>query len=225
MIVIAIDSALDFRHRTTPRHIRVHDQRGGRREPGTVQANRDVAVSCLLSKISDVYALSTEREGLARIASMLEIYGKIARQTLECADFVVHYSEMKSFWRRLDKHVFNETEAAIQRHNEFRDQMALTTIKNVHRIAEDLDISDMEHVPGAGRNTSKNCLPGTREDILSEIKCWIRSTGKDVPRVLWLSGTAGKGKSAIAHTIANCSHKRGGMQAYISYAYLRQTIA
>jgi hypothetical protein len=61
------------------------------------QANRDIAVSCLLSKISGVYALLTEGEGLARIASMLEICGKIARQTLECADFVVHYSDMKSF--------------------------------------------------------------------------------------------------------------------------------
>ncbi|KAG2339885.1 hypothetical protein BDR05DRAFT_569300 [Suillus weaverae] len=30
-------SALDFRHRTTPHHIHVHDQRGGRREPSTVQ--------------------------------------------------------------------------------------------------------------------------------------------------------------------------------------------
>ncbi|KAG1743388.1 hypothetical protein EDB19DRAFT_557829 [Suillus lakei] len=194
------------------------------------QANQDAAVSRLLSKISDVYALLMEREGLARIASMLEIYGKIARQTLECADFIVHYSDMKSFWKRLGKHVFNETEAAIQSHNEvldnlmqqFRDQMALTTIETVHRIAEDLDVSGMEYVPGAGRNTSKNCLPGTREDILSEIKCWVRSTGEDVPRVLWLSGTAGKGKSAIAHTIANWSHERGGMRACFCFDRTRE---
>ncbi|KAG2336793.1 hypothetical protein BDR05DRAFT_970846 [Suillus weaverae] len=30
-------TAIDFRHRTTPHHIRVHNQREGRREPGTVQ--------------------------------------------------------------------------------------------------------------------------------------------------------------------------------------------
>ncbi|KAG2350100.1 hypothetical protein BDR05DRAFT_955961, partial [Suillus weaverae] len=194
------------------------------------QVNQDAAVSSLLSKISDVYALLTERDGLARIASMLEIYEKIARQTLECADFVVHYSDMKNFWRRLGKHVFNETEAAIQRHNEvldnlmqqFRDQMALTTIETVHRIAEDPDVSGMEYVPGAGRNTSKNCLQGTRQDILSEIKCWVRSTGEDVPRVLWLSGTAGQGKSAIAHTIANWSYERGGMRACFCFDRTRE---
>ncbi|KAG1794911.1 uncharacterized protein HD556DRAFT_410835 [Suillus plorans] len=181
------------------------------------QADRDAAVSRLLSKISDIYVLLVEGDRLARISSMLEIYGKIARQTLECADFVIHYSDMQNFWRRLGKHVLSETEATMQCYNEvldnlmqqFRDQMALTTIETVHRIAEDLDVSGMEYVAGAGRNT-KNCLSGTREYILSEIKCWIRSTGEDVPRVLWLSGTAGKGKSAIAHTIANWSHERGG---------------
>lgn len=67
----------------------------------------------------------------------------------------------------------------------------------------------MVYVDGAGRDTSKLCLPGTRGDILSKITDWIDSTREDVPRVLWLSGTAGKGKSAIAHTIANRSLERG----------------
>jgi len=68
---------------------------------------------------------------------------------------------------------------------------------------DDLDFKDMVHVDGAGRDTSKSCLPGTREGILSEIKDWINRTGEDAQRIFWLSGTAGKGKSAIAHTIAN----------------------
>ncbi|KAG2749803.1 WD40 repeat-like protein [Suillus brevipes Sb2] len=100
--------------------------------------------------------------------------------------------------------------------------MALTNSETVHLIAEDLDVSGMEYVPGAGRNNSKNCLTGTREDILSEIKCWIRCTGEDVPRVLWLFGTAGKCKSAIAHTIANWSHERGGMQACFCFDRTRK---
>lgn len=57
------------------------------------QANRDDAVSRLLSKVSEVYALLVMgHEGLVRIASVLEIYGMIARQTLECADFVSNES-------------------------------------------------------------------------------------------------------------------------------------
>ena len=68
----------------------------------------------------------------------------------------------------------------------------------------------MIYANGAGRDTSKRCLPGTREGILSEIKDWIDNIGDDVEQVLWLSGTAGKGKSAIAHTIADWFDERGG---------------
>jgi len=71
----------------------------------------------------------------------------------------------------------------------------------------------MVYVNGAGRDTSKCCLPGTRESILSEIKDWINRTGEDAQRIFWLSGTAGKGKSAIAHTIANWFDERGGPSA------------
>ncbi|OJA15243.1 hypothetical protein AZE42_11550, partial [Rhizopogon vesiculosus] len=60
------------------------------------QADRDDAVSSLLSKVSEVFAFMTEEEELAKITSMLAVYGKIARQTLECADFIIHYSETKS---------------------------------------------------------------------------------------------------------------------------------
>jgi len=60
------------------------------------QADRDVAVSDLLKKVSDVYAFISEDEALAEIPSMQALPGKIARQTLECADFIVHYSETKS---------------------------------------------------------------------------------------------------------------------------------
>jgi hypothetical protein len=60
------------------------------------QADHDVAVSDLLKKISEVYTLIMEEEELAKIQSMLAIYGKIVQQILECADFICHYSEMKS---------------------------------------------------------------------------------------------------------------------------------
>ncbi|KAG2028444.1 hypothetical protein BDR03DRAFT_1078970, partial [Suillus americanus] len=48
----------------------------------------------------------------------------------------------------------------------------------------------------------KQCLPGTRTEILSQITNWINGSGDAAQRVLWLSGPAGTGKSAIAHTIA-----------------------
>src|SRR6267154_849865 len=64
---------------------------------------------------------------------------------------------------------------------------------------------------GAGLDTGKQCLTGTRMEILSQITEWINSIGDDVPRVMLLSGPAGKGKSAIAHTIARWFKDMGGL--------------
>jgi len=60
------------------------------------QQNRDNAVQDLLKKLSEVYAFMNEDGRLAEIPTMEKLYGKVARQTLECADFIVHYSEAKS---------------------------------------------------------------------------------------------------------------------------------
>ena len=60
------------------------------------QVDRDNAVHALLEKLSEVYTFMNEDGRLAEIEFMQAIYGKIARQTLECADFITHYSETKS---------------------------------------------------------------------------------------------------------------------------------
>lgn len=80
----------------------------------------------------------------------------------------------------------------------------------------------MVYVSDAGLDISKCCLPGTREGILSKIKSWICSTGEDVPRVLWLSGAAGTGKSAIAHTIIKWSNELGGLGACFCFDHTRR---
>ncbi|KAG2066622.1 hypothetical protein BDR04DRAFT_1160067 [Suillus decipiens] len=185
------------------------------------QADRDTAVYSLLEKISEVYTLMTEEEELKNISSVLPIYLKIAHQTQECADFIVRYSDTKNFWKRLCKHVIDETSASIQNYNkvlddlmqQFRDKVARDTLIFLHRTAEDLNLSSLEYATGAGLNTSKLCLEGTREGILNEIKSWIDDARENAPPVFWLSGTAGKGKSAIAHTIAKWFRESGRLGA------------
>ncbi|KAG1792154.1 WD40-repeat-containing domain protein [Suillus plorans] len=194
------------------------------------QAHRDDAVSLLLSKISEVYTFITEKEELAKIESMLSIYVKLAQQTLVCADFISHYAETKSAWIRLSKHVLGETDSTIQNYNsvldslmqQFRDQAARDTVVIVHHMAESLDLVGMEYATGAGLNTSKCCLPNTRQDLLKEIQDWISSTEEGAPRILWLSGTAGKGKSAVAHTIAKWYIERGGLCSFFCFDRTRQ---
>jgi hypothetical protein len=56
-------------------------------------------------------------------------------------------------------------------------------------------------VPKMRYDTAAQCLPGTCEDILQKIMDWINDIS-DTRRLLFLTGEAGTGKSAIAFTIA-----------------------
>src|SRR5215469_15126382 len=61
----------------------------------------------------------------------------------------------------------------------------------------------MPYVAGAGLNTEKLCLDGTRKEVLTEITDWANNVDGKAPPILWLHGLAGSGKSSIAHTIAS----------------------
>ncbi|KAG8917894.1 hypothetical protein FRC01_002150 [Tulasnella sp. 417] len=52
------------------------------------------------------------------------------------------------------------------------------------------------------RQDAHGCLEGTRKKVLEAIHDWINNDDPDSPRILWLCGLAGIGKSTIAHTIA-----------------------
>ncbi|KAJ8596212.1 hypothetical protein M405DRAFT_782001 [Rhizopogon salebrosus TDB-379] len=187
------------------------------------QANLDGAALDLLSKISAVYVLTMESDSLARLPFILEIFTTMARHTLKCAEFVVHYSETKSFWKR-NKHASKGADAGIDSYSTVLEGLVqqFRIGATTREPAGDSDLSSMEYVAGAGLDTSKRCLHDTRNDLLSEIKSWIRTTGEDVPRVLWLSGAAGKGKSSIAHTIASWSSELGGLGACFCFDLTRQ---
>jgi hypothetical protein len=77
-------------------------------------------------------------------------------------------------------------------------------------------------IPYTGLNPSKCCLPNTQQDLLKDIQNWISSTEEGTPWVLWLSGTAGKGKTAVAHTIANWYIKNGGLGSCFCFDHTRQ---
>ena len=55
------------------------------------------------------------------------------------------------------------------------------------------------------------CHPSTRERILQRILNWVESDSRE--RILWLSGSAGTGKSAIAQTISERCQRNGRLAA------------
>ena len=94
---------------------------------------------------------------------------------------------------------------------------------NVYCILEDLNLDGMAYASGAGLNTTKKCLDGTRGEILQEIVNWIHNLDVNVPWIFWLHGQAGRGKSAIAHTIALWFKNVGGLGSCFCFARDRQT--
>ena len=67
---------------------------------------------------------------------------------------------------------------------------------------ESIDLNDMPYASGARFEWEKGCLPGTRESFLRNICDVLNNPHEDAPRVCLLTGVAGSGKSAVAHSIA-----------------------
>jgi len=74
----------------------------------------------------------------------------------------------------------------------------------------------MPYAVGVGLNTENICLDGTRSGILGDIMDWINNGDEDT-HVYWLHGTAGSGKSAIAHTIADHFKSLGCLRSFFSF--------
>ena len=145
---------------------------------------------------------------------------------------------------RLGKNAFSETTTTVAKYNskldqlmqELRDRAILNIEDGVQQIGisiQHIDIS-IQQVRGdvsldalacagkVGVNQMKKCLNGTRTEILNEIVDWINNTDPAAPRILWLHGQAGKGKSAIAHTIALHAKNLGNLGSCFCFTRVRQ---
>ena len=105
---------------------------------------------------------------------------------------------------------------------QFRDHAIRDTHINIYRVFEDINLDGMAYAGGAGLNMTKKCLDGTRMEILNDIVDWINDSDVNAPRILWLHGQAGKGKSTIAHTIALWVKNLGGPGSCFCFARDRQ---
>lgn len=52
-------------------------------------------------------------------------------------------------------------------------------------------------------------MPGTREEIIEKIEKWMDGEGLRQNQMMWLTGPAGAGKSAIFQTVAERCRERG----------------
>jgi len=103
-----------------------------------------------------------------------------------------------------------------------RDQALLNVQHDVQQIRENHSLDFLAYAGGVGLIKAKKCLDGTRTDILNEIIDWVNNTDATAPRMYWLDGQAGKGKSAIAHTIALQAQNLGMLGSCFCFSRVRQ---
>jgi hypothetical protein len=87
--------------------------------------------------------------------------------------------------------------------------------ENANNITRKLDLSQLQIAKGAAFDSYENrhaeCLPGTRSDLLRQLKKWAESPhGKCI---FWLNGMAGTGKSTISRTISRHFKEQGALGA------------
>ena len=80
--------------------------------------------------------------------------------------------------------------------------MGTTIAKDTKAAADKKELDDIVRVLGENRlSLRKSCMEGTRTTILQEIENEIKNV--DGPNVIWIRGSPGVGKSALAASIAN----------------------
>jgi hypothetical protein len=67
------------------------------------------------------------------------------------------------------------------------------------------------------------CLPGTRVDLLQQIRAW--ADGNDEGYIFWLSGWAGAGKSTIARTVAHECYDKGCLGASFFFSRGKEDVS
>ncbi|GJJ10692.1 hypothetical protein Clacol_004919 [Clathrus columnatus] len=172
----------------------------------------------LFDTLDSTYKFIEDAANIENHLSYEHILSSLAKQTVECAYFIRDYAKKHNFWIRVGTNIIGEPiklrvqsyqDAFAKLLEEFQTRSALHTEIAVGRllelnqsISENLDLDYLPYAAGAGLHTGKQCLPGTRIEVLNEITGWINDADEMCPRLFWLAGPAGAGKSAIAHSIA-----------------------
>ena len=210
------------------------------------QPSLDASIGGFVTTIARTYELVVDNSASSKINATKDILVEIAQVVQECVQFVTKYSETKAFctppipvvfmryiffigtW--LGKSVPSETMAKVTDYNqkleklmqELQDQPVPDIRCGIQQIYEDRSSNCLACVDRAGLNEAKKCLDGTRMEVLNEIVDWINSADAATPPIFWLHGQAGKGKSAIAHTIALQAQNLGMLGSCFCFSRVRQ---
>jgi len=195
--------------------------------------------------IERTYELVLENRSSSKINATKDVLVDIAQVVQECAQFITKYSETKTFCTPLIPVVFMKlilftgswlgksvpseamtkvvdyTRKLEKLMQELRDRPIPDIQYGIKQIYDDLSSNCLTCVDRVGLNEAKKCLDGTRIEILNEIVDWVNNTDAATPRIFWLYGQAGKGKSAVAHTVARHAQNLGMLGSCFCFSRVR----
>ncbi|KAL1683216.1 hypothetical protein EV122DRAFT_273339 [Schizophyllum commune] len=99
--------------------------------------------------------------------------------------------------------------------DDFESKGNVDTQVAVFTILEEMRLDKLPYARGVRAEPSKRCLPGTRVELLQKIQDW--ALNPVVNRVYLLQGTAGKGKTAVAHTVALSLQEAGVVTPFFAF--------
>ncbi|KDQ54630.1 hypothetical protein JAAARDRAFT_696886, partial [Jaapia argillacea MUCL 33604] len=178
----------------------------------------DAKVNRLADVIREIYEAAKDADPLKEYGTIGKTLQCMLMQTTECAYFIREYAETKGFASRtvknqvypidakieLFKTTFDGLKSDLQNKATIQSSIAVfRMLDTVTDIEEALVLHDLPYA-SASYQIELGCLPGSRQEILEEIIDWVNSASEDSTqsRVFLITGIAGSGKSAIAHTIA-----------------------
>ncbi|THG95448.1 hypothetical protein EW026_g6211 [Hermanssonia centrifuga] len=201
------------------------------------QVQRDQKIQDLFAQMTSLYDIVDDLKRQLEdggIKSSTELLARICKQTIDCCYFIRSYAS-PGFMQRMAKSTFSTTvdkriseygDAFKSLKDEFYGKLHIETRVIVSRVLSDVkrletksDLSDISYSRESSLGPSKGCLPGTREEPLERMTTWANSDSHDQPSILVLTGPAGTGKSALAHTMAHQFRELGRLGS--SFGFVR----
>ncbi|KAG6331043.1 hypothetical protein ID866_8043, partial [Astraeus odoratus] len=187
------------------------------------QENYDDSIQGLLSKLNETYKFLLEGDTILKMSVMRDTMNQVAAVVEESAEFIATCSEDLSV--RSGMNVLSETNVKVIQYNakldllmqQFRDRQLQDVYPTTQQPIDDHIIDKLSCADKVGASTAKKCLKGTRNKVLEQIKNWVDRNDADTPRIFWLHGQAGRGKSAISHTISLWAEDRGMAGSYFFF--------
>ncbi|KAJ7176322.1 hypothetical protein C8R43DRAFT_975442 [Mycena crocata] len=194
------------------------------------QPNTSNKLPNLLQTITDTYSFANDTDFVAaEIKSLEDKVFVILKQTIECAFFIEEYTvhgfrshPMRNPWNGTNGMIDDFAEAFLRLKASFDGKKS--TVEEIFYWAEtkevetlaDFNLFQRLNPVEMNAESRPECLAGTRREILNEITEWL-AVPDDSGKILWLSGAAGSGKSAISATISKVFRGLRRLGAFIFF--------